>query len=133
MLKRINTNTRRNGRLKSRISLAGSPTNGRPFKLLPGRYSLTRLTPLLERYKGHLTKGQVRDFQIINSMTGHYIKRSASTGRLTIKADGEPFKGVSLRKTPFQAAPNPAIDEETAKWAEEAVIDYLNEHPPLAK
>ncbi|GAA4396859.1 hypothetical protein GCM10023187_05480 [Nibrella viscosa] len=67
----------------------------------------------------------VIEIQARNPTTGHYIKRNLQTGRIEVKTDGKPFKGVPMNRIVLAPA-NSAIDPETAQRGEEAVIEYLN-------
>lgn len=71
-------------------------------------------------------KGAVRGrSQVFNPSTGHYVKRDASSGQfLSVKKDGEPFKGIRVER--IVAQPNPNFTKSAAKRAERAVIAVLN-------
>lgn len=69
-------------------------------------------------------KGAVKSrTQILNRVTGNYIKRDAETGKfIAVKQDGKPFKGVRREKA--GVITNPSISKETARKAEQAIIHY---------
>ncbi len=64
--------------------------------------------------------------QFRNVLTGHFIMQDAETGKWMVKSDGKPFKGVDIRPDYPPGVPNPAVDKETAKRGENAVLAYLN-------
>jgi hypothetical protein len=74
---------------------------------------------------GKSRKGAIKSrSQVLNTATGHYIKRDAGSGQfLTVKKDGEPFKGVRIEKTTFKA--NPSVNKKTAVKIENAVLKVM--------
>lgn len=69
--------------------------------------------------------------QIFNPLTGNYIKREGSTGKLTeIKSNGKPFSGIRVEEKKTYTG-GITISKSVAEKAEQAVIKTHNRKAEL--